>query len=164
MLFLIFLLTLSLILFLQVNGDCCGMRDVFHGCCGKGRCNFLCCNCDKTSQGLCDVCCQHGDKCDWRTQPCCVWKKDDPKRCCRGTQNIFLDAPDRKTLEIETNNSSGREHALALFQKIDTNRDGRLDIPEVKAYLGREPTQEEFTSVDTNHNGFIDPHEFDDTL
>ncbi|KAI1697687.1 hypothetical protein DdX_18342 [Ditylenchus destructor] len=116
------------------------------------------------NQGYCDVCCQHGDDCNWRTQPCCVWKKDDPKRCCRGSQNIFLAPPKKETLDIETRNILAREHALTTFKEIDTNQDGRIDISEAKSYLGREVTPEEFSTVDINHNGFIDPHELDDTL
>jgi Ca2+-binding EF-hand superfamily protein len=55
---------------------------------------------------------------------------------------------------------------LARFQKIDTNGDGRIDLSELRAELGKDPkiTQEHLEAIvslaDVDGNGEMDVEEY----
>jgi solute carrier family 25 phosphate transporter 23/24/25/41 len=54
-----------------------------------------------------------------------------------------------------------RKYALELFDVCDSNRDGRIDLPEFRRYVDAKERElySLFKSIDVSHDGVIEPEE-----
>ncbi|XP_055350357.1 uncharacterized protein LOC129596978 [Paramacrobiotus metropolitanus] len=135
---------------ITVVAACC---DHSHfGCCGKGKCNIFCCNCNGG--------CKPKSQCSRRGGLGGPPNTMSVGRIGRGKRDVVYNST-----------------ALQKFATIDLNGDERLDVDECKAFLKlsdkvltRHPRgalakiPEWYKEIDVDGDGFILPHEFDYSL
>lgn len=112
-------------------------------CCGYQSCNIFCCNCECRKQWNCEQFMG------------CVLDKGRRKRSLR---NDFA----QMEYELEIDPDIG---AYTIFNSVDTNSDGRLDLDEVKTWTKlRNVTfsNNEFRAMDVSGDGYLQLGEIDD--
>ena len=133
-----------------VKSECCTHNGKF-GCCGFGKCNLFCCNCDRVNGYVC----KPSDKCDFSTE------------VLFGILGVGAAAVGKRTTDINTFNK---------FLSIDNNFDGKISIKETLEWFKQTYNQKflsnealemitlKFKSIDINNNNFIESNEFDFSL
>ncbi|MBS1199065.1 MAG: Diedel [Proteobacteria bacterium] len=154
----------------SVQADCCpgGLCDDGSDsstCCGIGKCNVFCCNCDKGCRkqkpGNCkDVCQQKYSKCARGCADAC----SDSESCRIMCTNQC--AKEKDQCDKGCNNASttggclgGDIHSFNKFNAHDLDRDGHLSVGEVATMLKTNSqdsnVKKEFKALDKNGDGRI---------
>ena len=160
------------------KSHCCGKSPCKDGtdkyaCCGNGKCNIFCCNCDggcreAHNKTECDnQCKKQASLC---SSGCTISCSNAPSDSCGlmcDAQCVKEEQSCKKKCDSQYPSSAGarneRSSALRLFNKYDTNKDGHLSPKEFqklvnKEYKGRDH-QAEFHEMDKNQDGRISRQE-----
>uniref|UniRef100_A0A914CC09 EF-hand domain-containing protein n=1 Tax=Acrobeloides nanus TaxID=290746 RepID=A0A914CC09_9BILA len=139
------------------SAECCGTTGTY---CGYGSCNIVGCNCD----GGCRPCLTLEEYYN-RNKKYYDEESDDPKTNLEFAARSFI-AVCECPLVIE-----GKK-AIDVFEKIDTNNDGKLSHRETQEFLKHRKERNVigledsawFEEMDLNGDGHIQPNEFDSDL
>ncbi|GMR51253.1 hypothetical protein PMAYCL1PPCAC_21448, partial [Pristionchus mayeri] len=144
---------LLLLTVLTADAECCKKKGFLQGCCGNGKCNMFCCNCDDGCDDSCST--DYGSF----VAPVVVAGK------------AALAVGGRKKRDID----ESRSIAQMRFQSIDTNGDGVLSQLESREFLrlNLDPSMRTkravesnlwFVKMDIDGDGFLQAGEFDRSL
>lgn len=155
-------LLVSFLLVEEIRSECCQFKSFSGSCCGFGRCNIFCCNCDPVTISGRRLVCRPADTCKFSLQEAINAVKD---RIKDGKDIYDTIKGKRDITNINTNNK---------FNSIDTDSDDKISLQETLAYLKKsnsslgandlETIKSSFDSLDKNKDGFLQPEEFDKSL
>ena len=160
------------------GSKCCGKSPCKDGsdkyaCCGNGKCNIFCCNCDggcreASNKTQClSQCSKQGSLC---SSGCTISCSNAPSDSCGimcDAQCVKEEQSCKKNCDSKYPSSAAernaRSGALKLFNKYDANKDGHLSPKEFEKLVRREHKdrdhQAEFREMDKNQDGRISRHE-----
>lgn len=151
-------LLVAFLLIGEIRSECCKFKSFSGSCCGFGKCNIFCCNCDSVTISGRRFVCRPSDTCNFSLQAAIKTVQDlikAGKQIKKG----------RAITDIHTNNK---------FNSIDSNLDGLISLEETIGYFnktnpsevrnGLEVIKIKFNEMDQNKDGFLQSEEFDENL
>ena len=135
---------------LQLTAACCSFKGL-SSCCGKGKCNIFCCNCDGGCKSKCD-CWFAGcwTSCSTTSPTCRTSCADNrPKNCPTHAQMAALnDSITPQSVQTDED----------MFNEVDINGIGHFAYPEFLVRTGwedSEASKKHFAKFDRNGDGVI---------
>ena len=127
-------------------------------CCGLGRCNLFCCNCDRKNINGKRYTCKPKGKCSFNADTII-------NLIATGASLAALGKRDVSSLEMDVVPSEPKD----FFNALDLNKDGTLCIKETTQYLLQSHGNDSFIrnnpnwfkELDTNNDNVIQIYEFD---
>ncbi|TLS26749.1 hypothetical protein PpBr36_04280 [Pyricularia pennisetigena] len=140
----------------------CCRQNTLTSCCGKGKCNIFCCNCDGG--------CKPKDQCWGISQPIC-WAGPNNVYCARSVgaeasskPSDFHDAAEGSlgSSVVGLSAEERRAEDVKVFNKVDVDGKGFFTYGEFLGFAGEpdsEALEEYFAKFDRNGDGVINVDE-----